>query len=67
MSKIKLIRFNNYLGIDELNLEASKINIFKGPNGKGKTSLIEGIEKTFTNKNRRTEVIKHVQMKRLYL
>ncbi|HBJ2622346.1 TPA: hypothetical protein LA827_002089 [Clostridium botulinum] len=59
MSKIKLIRFNNYLGIDELNLEASKINIFKGPNGKGKTSLIEGIEKTFTNKNRRTEVIKH--------
>ena len=36
-----------------------KINIFKGPKGSGKSSILEGIEKTFTNKNRRTEVIKH--------
>lgn len=59
MSKISFLRVNNFLGIDEMELEASKINIFKGPNGKGKTSLIESIEKTFTNKSRRTEVIKH--------
>lgn len=61
MSKISFLRVNNFLGIDEMELEASKINIFKGPNGKGKTSLIESIEKTFTNKSRRTEVIKHGQ------
>lgn len=59
MSKIKFLRFSNYIGIDERELEAAKVNIFKGPNGKGKTSVIEAIEKTFTNKNRRTEVIKH--------
>jgi hypothetical protein len=59
MSKINFLRIASYLGIDERELEAAKINIFKGPNGKGKTSVIEAIEKTFTNKNRRTEVIKH--------
>lgn len=59
MSKIKFLRVNNFLGIDEREVEAAKINIFKGPNGKGKTSVIEAIEKTFTNKNRRSEVIRH--------
>lgn len=59
MSKIKFLRINQFIGIDERELEAAKINIFKGPNGKGKTSVIEAIEKTFTNKDRRTEVIKH--------
>ena len=61
MSKINFLRVSNFLGIDEMELEASKINIFKGPNGKGKTSVIESLEKTFTNKDRRTEVIKHGQ------
>lgn len=59
MSKIKFLRVSNFVGIGERELEAGKINIFKGPNGKGKTSVIEAIEKTFTNKDRRSEVIKH--------
>ena len=59
MSKIKRIEIRNFLGIDEFGLDAEKINIFKGPKGSGKSSILEGIEKTFTNKNRRTEVIKH--------
>lgn len=59
MAKIKFLRVNNFLGIDEREVEAAKINILRGPNGKGKTSVIEAIEKTFTNKNRRSEVIKH--------
>lgn len=59
MSKIKRIEIKNFLGIDEFGLDAEKINIFKGPKGSGKSSIVEGIEKTFTNKNRRTEVIKH--------
>lgn len=59
MSKIKYLKVSNFLGIDEREIEAAKINVFRGPNGKGKTSVVEAIEKTFTNKNRRTEVIKH--------
>lgn len=59
MSKIKVLKINNFLGVDEIGLEASKINIIKGPKGSGKSSIIEAIEKTFTNKNRRTEIVKH--------
>lgn len=59
MSKINILRISNFLGIDEMELKAAKINIFKGLNGLGKTSVIEALEKTFTNKNRRTEVVKH--------
>lgn len=59
MSKISFLRIANFLGIDEQELEASKINIFRGPKGKGKSSVLEAIDKSFTNKNRRTEVVKH--------
>lgn len=59
MSKINFLKVNSYLGLDQMELEAKKINIFKGPKGAGKTSIIEALEKTFLNKDRRTEVIKH--------
>lgn len=59
MSKINFLRVNKFVGIDERELEAAKVNIFKGPKGSGKTSVIETLEKAFTNKNRRSEVIKH--------
>lgn len=59
MSIIKKLSIKNFLGIDEMNLDASKINLIKGPMGSGKSSIIEAIEKAFTNKNRRTEVVKH--------
>lgn len=59
MSKISFLKVNSFLGVDELEMEPAKVNIFKGPMGSGKTSVIEAIEKTLTNKNRRTEVIKH--------
>ncbi|MCM0648677.1 AAA family ATPase [Clostridium swellfunianum] len=59
MSIIKRLQIKNFLGVEELGLEAAKINIFKGPKGSGKSSIIEGIEKAFTNKDRRTEVIRH--------
>jgi hypothetical protein len=59
LSTIKRLQIKNFLGVDELGLDAAKINIFKGPQGSGKSSIIEGIEKAFTNKNRRTEIIKH--------
>ena len=59
MSIISFLKVNSFLGVDELELSPGKVNIFKGPMGSGKTSVIEAIEKTFTNKSRRTEVIKH--------
>lgn len=59
MSKIKKLQIKNFLGVEELGLDAAKINIFKGPKGSGKSSIIEAIEKTFTNKNRRTEIVRH--------
>ncbi|KGO13525.1 AAA family ATPase [Clostridium botulinum] len=59
MSKIKKLNIKNFLGLEELGLDCSKINLIKGPKGSGKSSIIEAIEKTFTNKNRRTEVVRH--------
>ena len=57
--KIKRLQIKNWFSIEEYGLDPAKINIFKGPKGSGKSSIIEAIEKAFTNKNRRTEVIKH--------
>ncbi|MHB9901417.1 AAA family ATPase [Clostridium botulinum] len=59
MSRIKKLNIKNFLGLEELGLDCSKINLIKGPKGSGKSSIIEAIEKTFTNKNRRTEVVRH--------
>lgn len=59
MSIIKRLSIKNFLGLEELGLDCSKVNLIKGPKASGKSSIIEAIEKTFTNKDRRTEVIKH--------
>ena len=59
MSKIKVLKINNFLGVDELGLDLGKINLIEGPTGSGKSSIVEAIEKIFTNNSRRTEVIKH--------
>ena len=57
--KIKKIQIRNFLGIEEFGIDTGKINVFKGAKGTGKSSIIEAIEKTFANKDRRTEVVKH--------
>lgn len=59
MSKIVKLLIKDFLGIKELGMAPGKINIFKGPMGSGKSSVIEAIEKGFTNNNRRTEVVRH--------
>lgn len=56
---IKRIEIKNWLGIKELLFSPGKINKVSGDSGTGKTSLIEALEKLFTNRNRRTEVIRH--------
>jgi len=58
--KIRAIKINNFLGIDELNWNPGEgVNILEGPKGSGKSSVIEAIEKAFSNNNRRTELIRH--------
>lgn len=57
--KISRLSIKNFLGLEELGLDCSKINLITGPKGSGKSSIIEAIEKTFTNKSRRTEVVRH--------
>lgn len=56
---VKKISLSNWLGIDEKEIDLGHVNLVSGPNGSGKTSLVEAIEKGFTNKSRRTEVIRH--------
>lgn len=56
---VKRLEIKNFVGLRELNLHPGKINVISGHKGCGKTSLIEAMEKGFTNKNRRTEVIHH--------
>lgn len=57
--KIKRLEIKSYLGISEFAMDFGKVNWLSGRTGSGKTSIIEAIEKGFTNKSRRTEVIRH--------
>jgi len=59
MLQIKKIGIKNWLGITELEVFPGKINKVDGDSGAGKTSIIEAMEKAFTNINRRTEVVAH--------
>ena len=58
--KIKSIKIKNFIGIKEFNYNPSgKLNILKGKTGGGKSSVLEAIEKAFSNTGRRTELIRH--------
>ncbi len=58
--KITALKISNFLGIDELEWNpGAKINILEGPKGSGKSSVVEAIEKAFSNQGRRTELIRH--------
>jgi len=57
--KISRIEINNFVGISEFKVDLGKINILTGRVGSGKTSIIEAIEKGFSNKSQRVEVIRH--------
>lgn len=59
--KINRLEIKNFIGLSEFSLDPGKINILSGHKGSGKTSVIEALEKGFTNKNRRTEIVRHGQ------
>ena len=50
--KIKKIEIENFKGIEKVEIDSSfGINAFIGPNGSGKTSIIQALEFVFGNKN----------------
>lgn len=57
MAQIKRIEIQNCLGIKEYEIEAGKINLITGGNERGKTSILEVIEKGLQNTQRRPEFV----------
>lgn len=47
---IKTIKFQNFLGIKELEFDTGKVNLITGKKGSGKTSVLDAIEKTINGK-----------------
>ncbi|MFA5453530.1 MAG: hypothetical protein WC248_08150, partial [Candidatus Methanomethylophilaceae archaeon] len=58
MPKISRLEIKNCLGISELEIQAGKVNLIKGGNERGKTSVLEVIEKGLQNTQRRTKFVK---------
>lgn len=56
--KISKLQIKNFIGIQDLTVEPGKVNIIKGKNANGKTSILEAIEKAFTNNDRRPQIIR---------
>lgn len=56
--KIARLEFRNCLGISEFEHQAGKINLISGDNEKGKTSVLEAIEKALYNTDRRATFVK---------
>ena len=57
--KIARIEISNFIGVTEFKHDLGKVNILTGHKGAAKTSIVEAIQKGFTNKSERTEVVRH--------
>jgi len=57
--QLSMLEVGNYVSLTEKIYHLGKINIITGRVGSGKTSIIEAIEKCFSNKSQRVEVIRH--------
>lgn len=55
--KIVRLEIKNVLGIQELQLNPGQVNIISGGNDRGKTSVLEAIEKGVRNTDRRTRFV----------
>jgi len=55
--QIKRLEIKNALGIKEFELEAGQVNLVKGANEAGKTSVLESIEKALRNTDRRVSFV----------
>jgi hypothetical protein len=60
MSKISKLKIKNFIGIEELALDLKDINKISGGNGRGKTTILDSIQKAIYNSmNPRPEVIRN--------
>lgn len=58
--KIKRLEIKNFIGVKELSWSPKAgVNVLEGRKAEGKTSILEAIEKAFTNVSRRSEVVRH--------
>jgi len=57
--RVSRIELSNFIGITEFKMDLGKINLITGHKGSGKSSIVEALQKGFTNKSERTEVIRH--------
>jgi energy-coupling factor transporter ATP-binding protein EcfA2 len=55
--KISLLKFKNCLGIKELEVRPGKVMLIEGREGQGKTSILETLQRTFTNKSDRPQFV----------
>lgn len=55
--KITLLKLKNCLGIKEMEIKPGKITLIQGEEGKGKTSILESIEKLLYNTGKRPKFV----------
>ena len=56
---IKHVAINTFCGITERTVDLGKVNYISGRKGCGKSSFVEAVQKAFTNKSERTEIVRH--------
>ena len=56
---LRHVAVNTFCGITEKAVDLGKVNYISGSIGSGKSSFVEAIQKAFTNKSERTEIIRH--------
>lgn len=60
MSKISKLKIKNFIGIEEMAIDFKDINKISGGNGRGKTTILDSIQKAIYNSmNPRPEVIRN--------
>ena len=58
--KISTVQIEKFIGIKEFSWDPSPgFNVLVGPKGSGKSSVLEAIEKAFSNIGRRSELVQH--------
>ena len=66
--KLTRIYAKNFIGLEEFDYNPSGfLNVFEGPKGSGKSSVLDAIRKTLSNVGVRTELIRHDEEEALLL
>lgn len=55
--KVSMLKLKNCLGVKELEIRPGQITLIEGEEGKGKTSILESIQRFFWNKSERSKFV----------